>query len=127
MFQGVNHVAIIVSDFKEAKRFYVDILGFKIINELDRTVQNKSTIIYLDAGNIIVELFLISNAPKRLSYPEAKGLRQLAFSTDNFDKVIKKLKKKGIEIELVRNDEVTGKKMTFFKDPDGLPLEICEI
>ncbi len=125
MFTRANHVAIIVSDFVRAKEFYVDILGFKIIDELKRT-NDKAPILYLDAGNITVELFLMPDAPKRLSYPEAKGLRHLAFETDDFEKTIKLLQSNGIAVEDVRFDERTGKKMTFFNDPDGLPLEICE-
>jgi len=122
---SVNHVAIIVSDFEKAKEFYVGILGLKIIDELNRS-NKKAPIIYLDAGNIIIELFLFSTAPERLSYPEAKGLRHLAFNVDNFDKMVNYLKNKKIKVEDIRRDERTGKKMTFFNDPDGLPIEICE-
>ncbi len=125
MFNSVNHVAIIVSDFKKAKEFYVGVLGLRIIDELNRG-NKKAPIIYLDAGNIIIELFLFSTEPERLSYPEASGLRHLAFNVDNFDRTVDDLKNKEIEVENIRRDERTGKKMTFFNDPDGLPVEICE-
>lgn len=126
LFNKVNHVAIIVSDFEVSKDFYVSKLGFKIINQLDRP-ERESSILYLDAGNIIIELFSFPNPPKRPSYPEACGLRHLAFDVENFDRTVKQLNKLGIKTEPVRNDAITGRRMTFFNDPDDLPLEICEM
>jgi glyoxylase I family protein len=121
----INHIAIIVSNFEKSKDFYVNKLEFKIITQIDRKDRNSS-ILYLEAGDIIIELFSFPNPPQRLSYPEACGLRHLAFTVKNFDKTIDKLTALGIEVEDVRIDERTGKKMTFFKDPDDLPLELCE-
>lgn len=126
MFKNVNHVAIIVSDIGASRDFYINKLGFKLIHAIDRP-ERQSAILYLDVGNCIIELFSFPNSPKRLSYPEACGLRHLAFNVDNFDEAIKKLNDSGIETEPVRIDERTGKKMSFFKDPDDLPLEICEM
>ena len=126
IFKKVNHVAVIVSNFEISKDFYVNKLGFQIIHQIDRA-ERQSQVIYLDAGNMIVELFFFPNPPKRPSYPEACGLRHLAFDVENFDETISKLNALGIETEAVRADERTGKKMTFFKDPDDLPIEICEI
>ena len=77
-------------------------------------------------GNQEIELFIIKNAPARLNYPEALGLRHLAFKVESVDKTVKELNAKGIETEPIRYDDFTGKKLTFFMDPDGLPLEIHE-
>ena len=126
ILKKVNHIAIIVSNLEVSKDFYVNKLGFPIINQIDRP-ERHSSILFLDAGNAIIELFSFSSPPKRSSYPEACGLRHLAFDTDNFDETINKLNELGIETEPVRKDVGTGKKTTFFKDPDDLPLEICEI
>ena len=126
VLKNINHIAIIVSDFKTSKNFYVDRLGFNVMHQIDRP-ERKSSILYLDAGNAIIELFSFPSPPKRPSYPEACGLRHLAFNVENFNKTITKLNSLGIETEPVRTDERTGKKMTFFKDPDDLPLEICEV
>jgi glyoxylase I family protein len=126
ILKQVNHIAIIVSDFNLSKDFYVNKLGFKIIHQIDR-IERQSSILYLDAGNIIIELFSFPSPPKRPSYPEACGLRHLAFDVQNFDETISKLNDLGIITEPVRTDDRTGKKMTFFKDPDDLPLEICEM
>jgi len=126
LIKNVNHIAIIVSNLEISKDFYVNKLGFKLIHRIDRP-KRQSSILYLDAGNIIIELFFFPSPPKRPSYPEACGLRHLAFNVKNFDETIRKLNKLGIETEPVRTDDRTGKKMTFFVDPDGLPLEICEI
>ncbi len=126
LLKKINHIAIIVSDFEVSKNFYADKLGFKIIHQIDRP-ERQSSILFLDAGNAIIELFSFPSPPKRPSYPEACGLRHLAFDVENFDETISELNELGIETEPVRTDERTGKKMTFFKDPDDLPLEICEI
>ncbi|MCK5474423.1 MAG: VOC family protein [Candidatus Aenigmarchaeota archaeon] len=125
LFNRVHHTAIIVSDFEKSKDFYVNKLGFGVIGEVDRP-ERKSKIIYLDAHNTMIELFSFSNPPKRLAWPEACGLRHLAFEVDNIKETIEKLNKLGIETEPLRSDIRTGKKMTFFKDPDDLPLEIRE-
>ncbi len=125
LFNRVHHTAIIASDFEKSKDFYVNKLGFEVIGEVDRP-ERKSKIIYLDAYNTMIELFSFSDSPKRLAWPEACGLRHLAFEVDNIEETIEKLSKLGIETEPIRVDLRTGKKMTFFKDPDDLPLEICE-
>ena len=70
--------------------------------------------------------FCIKDAPVRVNYPEALGLRHLAFKVKSVDDTVKELNAKGIATEPVRLDDYTGKKMTFFHDPDNLPLEIHE-
>lgn len=125
MFDKVNHIAIIVSNFEKSKDFYVNKLGLRIVGEIDRP-QRQSKILYLDLNGTMLELFSFPNPPKRLSWPEATGLRHLAFETDDFETIIQKLNSLGIETEPVRRDARTGKKMTFFKDPDDLPLEVVE-
>jgi glyoxylase I family protein len=126
LVKKVNHIAIIVSNLEVSKDFYINKLGFKLIHQIDRP-ERQSTILYLDAGNAIIELFSFPNPPARLSWPEATGLRHLAFDVENFDATLEKLKSLGIETEPVKIDARTGKKMTFFLDPDKLPLEICEV
>ena len=59
-------------------------------------------------------------------HPEACGLRHLAFCVDSVEQTVKELRELGIECEPIRVDDYTGKKMTFFHDPDGLPLELHE-
>jgi len=126
IFKSVNHIAIIVSDMSVSRDFYTNKLGFKVIREIERP-ERQSTIIYLDAGNCIIELFSFPKPPKRLAWPEACGLRHIAFSISNFEGTITKLNDLGIETEPVRCDAGTGKRMTFFHDPDELPIEICEM
>ena len=65
-------------------------------------------------------------SPARLNYPEACGLRHLAFKVDSMEEAVEALNAAGVETEPVRVDAFTNKKMTFFKDPDGLPLELHE-
>lgn len=121
----IHHIAIIGSDYQKSKHFYVDLLGFKIIRENYRNERDDYKI-DLKRGDLEIELFIIKNAPKRPSYPEALGLRHLAFYVEDVEAMVTQLNKKGIKTEPIRIDDYTHKKMTFFFDPDGLPLEIHE-
>lgn len=119
----IHHIAIIGSDYEKSKKFYVDILGFEVIRENYRA-ERKDYKIDLRQGNVELELFIIPGRPKRPSYPEANGLRHLAFKVKDVEKTAKELQALGVETEPIRTDEFTGEKMTFFFDPDGQPLEL---
>ena len=125
MFKLIHHIAIIGSDYKKSKHFYVDLLGFDVIRENYRRERDDYKI-DLACGEQEIELFIIKDAPARVNYPESLGLRHLAFKLDSVEEVVKELNARGIATEPVRIDDYTGKKMTFFQDPDGLPLEIHE-
>ena len=125
MLNQVHHIAIIVSDYEKSKDFYVNKLGFKVIRENYRPARNDWKL-DLKLGSCELEIFGMKNNPPRPTNPEACGLRHLAFYVERIEPVIEWLNGMGIETEPVRVDEFTGKKMTFFKDPDGLPLEIHE-
>ncbi|EHK2442069.1 VOC family protein [Clostridium perfringens] len=122
----IHHVAIIASDYNKSKDFYVNLLGLKIIREVYRE-ERDSYKLDLEMGDSQIELFSFKNSPKRPSYPEACGLRHLAFEVENIEKQVEELNKKGIEVEEIRIDEFTGRKFTFFSDPDDLPIELYEI
>ena len=121
----IHHIAIIVSDYELSKDFYVNKLGFSIIRENYRPERNDWKL-DLQCGNIELEIFGVVNPPARVSNPEACGLRHLAFRVDDVEAAVKELEKLDIECEQIRTDEFTGKRMTFFMDPDGLPLELHE-
>ena len=121
----VHHIAIIGSNYEKSRHFYVDLLGFSVIRENYRPERDDYKI-DLQLDGMELELFIIKNCPKRPSYPEAYGLRHLAFAVDSVDDTVRELNKKGILTEPIRVDAYTGKKMTFFSDPDNLPLEIHE-
>lgn len=121
----IHHVAIIASDYQKSKQFYTEILGLEIIRENYRA-ERDSYKLDLKLGESEIELFSFPDPSKRPSQPEAAGLRHLCFYVDDFDEAIEWLNKRGIETEPVRIDEYTNGKFTFFKDPDGLPLELHE-
>ena len=121
-----HHVAIICSDYVKSKRFYTEILGLKIIAETHRVERNSYKLDLALPDGVQIELFSFPAPPKRLSYPEACGLRHLAIEVENVDEAIAHLQQHGMTVEPVRIDEFTGKKFTFFADPDGLPLELYE-
>lgn len=126
-FTGVNHIAVICSDYKRSKKFYVDVLGFRVIRENYREARDSYKLDLEMADGAQIELFSFPNPPTRVSRPEACGLRHLAFSVQNLDATIAHLESHGVEVEAVRTDEFTGKRFSFFADPDGLPLEIYEL
>lgn len=121
----IHHIAIIGSNYEVSKKFYTEILGLEVIREVYRK-ERDSYKLDLKLGDSEIELFSFPNAPVRPSYPEARGLRHLAFEVDNIDEAITELNLHGIECEPIRIDEFTGKRFTFFEDPDKLPLELYE-
>ena len=123
---GVHHVAVICSDYERSKRFYVDVLGCRVIAENYREARQSYK---LDLGlpdGTQIELFSFPNPPSRPSRPEACGLRHLAFDVDDVDEWKARLESQGIEVEDIRRDEFTGRRFVFFADPDDLPIELYE-
>lgn len=122
----IHHIAIIVSDYEVSKDFYVNKLGFQIVRENFRPERNDWKLDLKINEITELEIFGVKNPPARVTRPEAAGLRHLAFFTDNIEETVAELKEKGIVTEPIRVDEFSGKKFTFFADPDGLPIEIHE-
>ncbi|MDH6355513.1 glyoxylase I family protein [Dysgonomonas sp. PH5-45] len=123
----IHHVAIICSDYERSKDFYVNKLGMEVIAETYRVERQSYKLDLTLAGGGQIELFSFPEPPRRLSFPEACGLRHLALETADIEKTIAELEAKGIEVEAIRLDELTGCRFAFFADPDGLPLELYEI
>lgn len=121
----IHHVAIICSDYHAAKEFYVEKLGMPLVREVYRP-ERHDYILTLLVGNMEIELFVMENPPLRVTNPEARGLRHLAFRVNDIESVVAELNGRGIETEPIRVDPFTGGRMTFFRDPDGLPLELHE-
>jgi glyoxylase I family protein len=122
----IHHVAIICSDYIRSKAFYTEVLGFEIIAETYRPERDSYKLDLRMGNGDRIELFSFPNAPERPSYPEALGLRHLAFEVDDIESAVDALKAKGVQVEPIRVDGITGKKFTFFEDPDKLPLELYE-
>ncbi|WDK30596.1 SMU1112c/YaeR family gloxylase I-like metalloprotein [Xanthomonas campestris] len=127
MLAGIHHVAIIAGDYARSKQFYCEILGLRVLDEHYRQARDswKLDLALPDGGQI--ELFSFSGAPLRPSRPEARGLRHLAFRVQDLDAAIARLTAHGVDTEAVRVDEYTGRRFTFFADPDDLPLELYEM
>ena len=120
---SVHHVAIIGTDYQRTREFYVDKLGFAVIRDTRRPEKGDCKL-DLRLKGLELEVFIKPDAPKRPSYPEACGLRHLAFRVTDVPAVVAELAEKGIACEPIRTDDLTGEQMTFFFDPDGLPLEL---
>ncbi|WP_447401197.1 SMU1112c/YaeR family gloxylase I-like metalloprotein [Vibrio harveyi] len=126
MFNAIHHVAIICSDYPTSKHFYTQVLGLQVIAENYREARDSYKLDLALPDGSQVELFSFPGAPNRPSFPEAQGLRHLAFLVDDVDQVKAYLESNDVEVEPIRIDEFTGKAFTFFQDPDGLPLEIYQ-
>jgi glyoxylase I family protein len=122
----VHHIAIICSDYERSKHFYTGILGLTVAGEVYRKERGSYKLDLEVAGQYQIELFSFPDPPPRPSHPEAAGLRHLAFEVDDINEAVFHIKEYGINVEPVRIDEFTGRKFTFFADPDGLPIEFYE-
>lgn len=125
--KGIHHIAIICSNYSVSKAFYTEVLGFEILQEVYREERDSYKLDLALNGQYIIELFSFPDPAERPSYPEARGLRHLAFAVENIEKQVALLNNMGIKTEPIRVDDTSDKKFTFFTDPDGLPLELYEI
>ena len=122
----LHHLAVICSDYEKSKHFYVELLGLRIVSEVYRADRDSYKLDLAVPGGVQIELFSFPAAPSRISYPEACGLRHLAFAVADLDGEVAGLAIKGVAVEAIRLDDLTGKRYTFFADPDGLPIELYE-
>jgi glyoxylase I family protein len=122
----VHHIAIICSDYARSKHFYTQVLGLRVLAEAYREARDSYKLDLALPDGTQLELFSFPSPPARPSYPEACGLRHVAFEVDDVAAAAESLKGQGIEVEALRIDEFTGRRFTFFADPDGLPIELYE-
>lgn len=123
---NIHHIAIICSDYEASKHFYTAVLGLTVLSEYYRSERDSYKLDLALNGHYIIELFSFPDPPKRVSRPEAAGLRHLAFAVPDVEAAIAWLQQHNVACEPIRIDELTGKRFTFFADPDGLPLEFYE-
>jgi glyoxylase I family protein len=126
MLNRIHHIAIICSDYEKSKAFYTNILGLEIIQETYRKERQSYKLDLSLHGEYVIELFSFPDPPKRISKPEATGLRHIAFEVDDLEAVVEKLLESNIIAEPIRIDEITGKQFTFIFDPDNQPVELYE-
>ena len=122
----VHHVAIICSDYERSKHFYTEVLGLKVLREVYREARQSYKLDLQVGDHYQIELFSFPEPSARPSRPEAAGLRHLAFEVDDVAQAKQEIEKHGVVVEDIRMDEFTGKRFTFFADPDGLPVELYE-
>ncbi len=126
MLKRIHHAAIICSDYPRSKAFYTEILGLRVLAENYRAARDSYKLVLALPDGSQIELFSFPKAPERPSFPEAQGLRHLAFVVDDVAEIKAQLEQQGVSVEPIRIDEYTGNAYTFFADPDGLPLELYQ-
>lgn len=124
--RAVHHIAIICSDYARSRDFYTRVLGLRVIRETHRPERSSYKLDLEVPGGVRIEMFSFPNPPERVSNPEARGLRHLAFEVEDPAATAARLEALGVRVEPIRVDPLTGKRYTFFADPDGLPLELYE-
>jgi glyoxylase I family protein len=124
---GVHHIALICSDYAVSKAFYTEVLGLQVLHEVYRAERDSYKLDLMVNGQYVLELFSFPTPPPRPSRPEAQGLRHLAFSVADLTAAVQQLEAQHVVCEPIRVDEFTGRRFTFFADPDGLPLELYEV
>ncbi len=122
----IHHIAILTDDYNKSKAFYTEVLGFEIILETYREARQSYKLDLAINGQYQIELFSFPEYKERNSFPESKGLRHLAFEVEDVDASVIELRSKGVDVQDVRVDEITGKRFAFFYDPNGQPLEVYE-
>ncbi|HEY8661510.1 MAG TPA: VOC family protein [Hanamia sp.] len=125
--KGIHHIAILTDDYSKSKKFYTEVLGFEILLETYRVERESYKLDLAINGNYQLELFSFPDYKERASFPEAKGLRHLAFAVENIDEAVNELILKKVEVQGIRTDELTNKRFCFFYDPNGQPLELYEL
>ena len=123
---AVHHIAVICSDYAKSLAFYRDVLGMEVKSEHYRAARDSYKTDLALNGRYLIELFSFPNPPKRVSGPEAAGLRHLAFEVPDLAAAVRELDGKAVAHEDIRTDEFTGRRFVFFMDPDGLPIELYE-
>ncbi len=124
---AIHHIAILTDDYEKSKAFYIDVLGFTVITETYREERKSYKLDLAVNGLYQVELFSFPEYKERPSFPEAKGLRHLAFDVENIAESVAELIEKKVDVQGIRTDELTGKRFCFFYDPNGQPLELYEV
>ena len=125
--KGIHHVAILTDDYQKSKDFYTNVLGFTILAETYREERKSYKLDLAIYGHYQIELFSFAEFRERQSFPEAKGLRHLAFAVENIEEAVNELLEKNVDVQGIRVDELTNKKFCFFYDPNGQPLELYEL
>ncbi len=125
--KAIHHVAILTDDFEKSKKFYTEILGFTVLKETYREERKSYKLDLAINGHYQIELFSFPEFKERQSFPEAKGLRHLAFAVDDIEAAVNELISKKVNVQGIRADELTNKRFCFFYDPNGQPLELYEI
>ena len=124
---SIHHVAILTDDYEKSKNFYTEVLGFTVLSEVYRAERQSYKLDLAINGQYQIELFSFKDYKERASFPEAKGLRHLAFAVENLETAVQELVDKNVDVQGIRTDEFTYKKFCFFFDPNGQPLELYEI
>lgn len=126
LVENIHHVAIIVSDYEKSKDFYVNKLGFQVIREEHRAVQNDIKL-EVQLNNCMLEIFGKKDPqPNLATKPTHCGVWHLCFHAPDLDKTIGELNALGIPTDPIMINASNGKRIAFFYDPDGLPLELHE-
>ena len=142
MIRDYHHTVLLVSDFNRSLDFYCDTLGFELISRdedrrgpfLDQMFNVKDVVIKLAlirAGGEIVEVIEVVSPPEitRHDGTDARaGIARIGWEVDEIETMVGELRAKGVEflsdIVDMTVGHYAGGKVVFFRDPDGIILEL---
>ncbi len=114
----VKYATIAVTDMDESIKFYTEIMGFVVDNQINPFP--GFTITFLKGeGNSMIELVKNVEEPK-------KGIFMVGLEVDDMDSTADELRSKGVEFTRGPIDVGDGAKIAFLKDPDGVEIELIQ-
>lgn len=125
---AIHHIAVVNTNYEKSYDFYVNKLGLKVIFDVERTSADDRIIMLELAHGAMLELFIMPDAPERTYEVKPAGAWHLAFQVEDVPKAVEWLNSRGIETDPILVNRTNGwnKRIVFFYDPDGTPLELHE-
>ena len=105
---NLGHIELLVKDPAISKKFYVDVLGFTLIEE-----QGGGSFVWLKSGDSLILLRRGKGAPKSSEYGSAST--GLVIYTDDLNKTKDELESRGLDF---KGTDGSDSCLTF-TDPDG--------
>jgi catechol 2,3-dioxygenase-like lactoylglutathione lyase family enzyme len=114
---GLDHYALLTSDVEKTTRFYTEVVGLEVGFRPQMTFEG----VWLYAGGEPI-VHIISGKP--IPTRETGAVDHLALkATGEVNDALEKLKAHGVEYTM-RKLERTGVTQVFFRDPDGVGVEL---
>ena len=126
MIRRIDHTTITVSDLQRSVAFYTGLLGFVVDHEM-WIPESRLRIVFLRIGDTILELFGVpeTRGSTISDVNEVVGYKHICLRVDSVDEEYARLHAVGVPFRIAPTT-VQNVRIAFFKDPDGLDIELIE-